>query len=285
MESKFVQSGPVRLEYFEQGHGLDVVVLVHGYSTSAAIWAYTLEYMSPERFSVITLNNRGAGNSDRASADGTPFSEEDYSVETLADDLFNVANALNLDGFTLVGHSMGAATATQFALQHQNLIKGLVLINCAPLNGQDLSEGWEEKLQRDIDEGEPDPDELGFDAYHVTEEFKQAVMADISRNPVERYMGGRKSIAALKLRNRLGELRIPTLIVGTDRDRILDIDTILADYQALPEEHRHLQVYHGCGHTPIVEVPQKVGGVIERFSDMAWSLDEKKKTTFERFRI
>jgi hypothetical protein len=30
MESKFVQAGPVKLEYFEQGHGLDMVVLIHG---------------------------------------------------------------------------------------------------------------------------------------------------------------------------------------------------------------------------------------------------------------
>lgn len=283
MESKFVQAGPVRLEYFEQGHGQDVVVLVHGYSASAAIWAYTLENMSPERFKVIILNNRGAGNSDRTTPNGTPFGEEDYSVETFAEDLFNAATALNLDGFTLVGHSMGGATVTQFALDHQDLIKGLVLINCAPLNGQDLSDGWEARLRRDIEKGEPDPEELGFNAYHVTEEFKQAVMADIDLNPIERYMGGRKSIAALRLRDRLGELKIPTLVAGTDRDRILNIETILADYQALPPEHRHLQVYHGCGHTPIVEVPQRVGDVLERFSDMAWTLDMKAKSTFDRF--
>ena len=113
MDSKFVQAGPVQLQYFEQGHGSDTLVLVHGYASSAAIWRYTLEYISEDRFRVIVLNNRGAGESDR-----TPF-EEDYTVETFASDLFNVAETLRLDGFTLVGHSMGGATVAQFALAHK----------------------------------------------------------------------------------------------------------------------------------------------------------------------
>ncbi len=133
MESKFVQAGPVRLEYFEHGHGLETLVLVHGYASSAAIWRYTLEHLPADRFRVIVLNNRGAGESDRSSTEG-PFNEEDYSVETFANDLYNVADALGLDGITLVGHSMGGATVTQFALDHQSLIKCLVLMNPAPLH-------------------------------------------------------------------------------------------------------------------------------------------------------
>ena len=103
MQSKFVQAGPVQLEYFEQGHGLDVMVLVHGYASSAAIWRYTLEHLSEDRFRVIVLNNRGAGKSDRANADGRRFEESDYSVQTFADDLFQVTESLCLDDFTLVG--------------------------------------------------------------------------------------------------------------------------------------------------------------------------------------
>ena len=41
------------------------MVLVHGYASSAAIWRYTLENLSPDRFRVFVLNNRGAGESDR----------------------------------------------------------------------------------------------------------------------------------------------------------------------------------------------------------------------------
>jgi pimeloyl-ACP methyl ester carboxylesterase len=269
MESKFIQSGSVRLQYFEQGHGLDVLVLVHGYASSAAIWRYFLENLSPDRFRVIVLNNRGAGDSERSP------NEEDYSVETFADDLFNVVESLRLDGFTLIGHSMGGATVAQFALEHQDRIKGLVLMNSTPLNGRPLPGGWEKELREQLNGPEPMKGDMGFGASHVTEDFKQAVMADIERNPVERFIGGRRSMSGLRIRDRLGEIRVPTLVIGCDGDTTVGIDNILADYQALPVAHRHLQIYHGFGHSPNVELPRRLGGVIERFSDMAWDLDLK----------
>ena len=272
MESKFVQAGRVQLEYFEQGHGLDTLVLVHGYASSAAIWRYTLEFLSEERFRVIVLNNRGAGNSDRASADG-PFKEEDYSVQTFAEDLFDATEALELDGFTLVGHSMGGATVARYALDHQDRIKGLVLMNPAPLKGRSLEDGWEEELRESLKSPEPPAGDMGFNAPHVTEDFKEAVMADIARNPVERFIGGRRSMAGLRLRDRLNEITIPTLVMGGDRDTTVGVDNILAEYQALPKSNRHIHMFHGAGHSPNVDVARWTSNIISNFSDMAWSLD------------
>ncbi|MDA1129831.1 MAG: alpha/beta hydrolase [Chloroflexi bacterium] len=246
-----------------------MLVLVHGYASSAAIWRYTLENLSPDRFRVIVLNNRGAGESDRTS------DENDYTVETFADDLFNVVEALDLDGFTLIGHSMGGATVAQFALEHQDRIKGLVLMDSTPLNGRSLQDGWEEELRERANEPDPLAGDLGFNAPHVTEDFKRAVMADIARNPVERFIGGLRSMAGLKLRDRLGEINVPTLVIGCDQDTTVGFDNIIADYQALPPALRHLQIYHGFGHSPNVEVPRRVGTLIEVFSDMAWELDLK----------
>lgn len=272
MESKFVQAGPVRLQYFEQGHGPDTLVLVHGYASSAAIWRYTLENLSEGRFRVIVLNNRGAGESDRATSDRT-FNEEDYSVETFADDLFNATEALGLEGYTLVGHSMGGATVTRFALEHQDRIKGLVLMNPAPLMGRVLPDGWEKELRELLQAPEPPAGDMGFNAAHVTEDFKQAVMADISRNPVERFIGGRRSMTELKLRGRLGEINVPTLVIGGDRDITVGINNILAEFQALPKSKRHLHIYHDIGHSPNVEVGDSVAALLGDFSVLAGSLD------------
>ena len=271
MESRFVQAGQVRLEYFEQGHGLDTLVLVHGYASSAAIWRYTLEFLSEERFRVIVLNNRGAGNSDRAAADG-PFKEDDYSVETFAKDLFNATEALGLEGYTLVGHSMGGATVAQYALEHQDRIKGLVLMNPAPLNGRSLKDGWKEELRESLKSPEPPAGDMGFNASHVTEDFKKAVIADISRNPVERFIGSRRSMAGLRLRGRLNEIYVPTLVMGGDRDTTVGVDNILAEYQALPKSNRHIHMFHGAGHSPNVEAGRWVSTIVGQFSDMAWSL-------------
>ena len=118
MTSSFVQAGPVRLQYFEHGEGPETVVLVHGFASNAPIWRYTVEQLTAAgRFRIIAFNNRGAGESDRSDL------ESDYSVESFAVDLFNAVGQLGLRDFTLVGHSMGGATVSQFSLAHQDLLK------------------------------------------------------------------------------------------------------------------------------------------------------------------
>ena len=114
MDSAFIQAGQVKLQYYQQGNGPEAVMLVHGYASSARLWRLAMLEMDPQRFRVIALNNRGAGDSDRSPT------EAGYTVESFAQDLHHAVAALGLDGFTLVGHSMGGATVAQYALAHQS---------------------------------------------------------------------------------------------------------------------------------------------------------------------
>ena len=253
MESFFVQAGEVKLQYHQHGQGSENVVLVHGYASSGRLWQLTMERMEPTRFRVIAINNRGAGDSARSSKDGA-YGEDAYTVEGFAKDLHNAVEALGLNAFTLVGHSMGGATVAQYALAHQDRLKALVLLNSAPLNGRELEDGWEEVIREQFRTAERPEGDMGFEGPEVTEQFKQAVLADIARNPIERALAGRRSMSQLRLRNRLKEIRVPTLVVGGDRDNTVGVDNILADYLALPEEIRCLHIFHGIGHSPNVAV-------------------------------
>ena len=260
MPSNFVQAGSARLQYFEYGNGPETLVLVHGYASNARIWRYTIEAMENiGGYRIIAFNNRGADESSRSET------EDGYTVETFGDDLFNAAQALGLKDFTLVGHSMGGATVTQFSLAHQDLLKSLVLLNSAPLAGRTLAADWEEELRKSFAEGGLTQGDMGFNAPHVTQEFKDEVIGIILRNPVERAIGGRRSMSALRLRERLNEITVPTMVVGGDRDNTVGVDNIVADYLALPEANRHLHMYHGIGHSPNVEVPGSFAGLLAGF--------------------
>ena len=266
MESKFVQAGDVSLQYYEEGNGPETMVLVHGYASSAVLWRYTIEQLAKERidggsrFRIIALNNRGAGDSGRAD------SEDGYTVQSFAGDLHNAVSALGLDDFLLVGHSMGGATVTQFSLAHQDMLRGLVLLNSAPLNGRVLADGWEETLRASFAAGGLTQGDMGFQAPHATEEFAEEVRSIILRNPIERAIGGRRSMGALRLRDRLGEISVPTMVVGGDLDDTVGVDNIVAEYLALPEGNRSLHVFHGIGHSPNVEVPARLAGLLTRFA-------------------
>jgi branched-chain amino acid transport system permease protein len=260
MQSNFVQAGVARLQYFEVGSGPETVVLVHGYASNAPIWRYTVEALQAHGdYRIVAFNNRGAGDSQRSD------SENDYTVETFALDLFHAVETLGLNNFTLVGHSMGGATVTQFALAHQEMLKALVLLNSAPLNGRTLDPDWESDLRESFASGGLTQGDMGFNAPHVTEDFKEEVISIIKRNPVERAIGGRRSMSALRLRGRLTEITVPTLVVGGDRDVTVGVDNILAEYLALPEASRHLHLFHAIGHSPNVEVPQRFAELVAGF--------------------
>ncbi len=261
MNSYFVQAGDVQLQYYEEGNGPETMVLVHGYASSAILWGYTIEALSQSgKYRIIVLNNRGAGDSDRTG------SEDDYTVQNFAADLHNAVAALGLSDFILVGHSMGGATVTQFAVNHQAMLRGLVLLNSAPLAGRVLADNWEEELRASFAEGGLTRGDMGFQGPHITQDFVDEVNAIILRNPVERAIGGRRSMGALRLRERLGEIRVPTMVVGGDRDTTVGVDNIVAEYLALPEESRHLHMFHGIGHSPNVEVPKRLAGLLARFA-------------------
>ena len=258
MRTDFVQADTVKLQYFEHGAGPELLVLVHGYQSSGRIWRLVQEALDPTRFRSLALSNRGAGDSERTA------SEADYTVESFARDLFATAQAVGLRDFTLVGHSMGGATVTQFALEHPELVKALVLLNPAPLAGRTPATNWEQQMREQFAKGWA-PESVAANAPHVPEEFRRALQADVARNPLERMLGGRRSMASLRLRQRLQELPMPVCVIGGDQDTTVGVHNILAEYLALPENHRFLHIFHSIGHSPNVEVATRCAGVLDRF--------------------
>ncbi len=258
MKTDLVQAHDVKLQYFEHGSGPEVLVLVHGYRSSGRIWQLMQEVLEPTRFRSIAISNRGAGDSDRSTL------EADYTVEAFSGDLFAAVQALGLQTFTLVGHSMGGATVTRFALDHPERLKALVLLDPAPLAGRALAENWEQQIREQFASGQQ-PDNLAMDTPGIPEAFRQALHADVARNPIERALGGRRSMASQRMRQHLHELPIPVLIIGGDQDATVPLHHMLAEYLALAEDRRFLHVFHGVGHSPNVEVASRLARVLDRF--------------------
>jgi branched-chain amino acid transport system permease protein len=255
VESGYLHTGAVRLQYFTRGQGPQPILFVHGYQASAPVWRLVQEAMDPQRFRTIALNNRGAGGSDR-----TPR-QDDYRVESFAADLAAAVDALGLRDFTLVGHSLGGATVTQYALAHQRLLKALVLVNPIPLDHRagtiPVAATEHERAAMAAAAAE--------ERANAPEELLRVLDAEMAQVPAERIAGGRASMGTLRLRERLRELRLPVLVMGGDRDYVAGVGNILGEYLALPAETRSLHLIHGAGHSPIVGVPRECAAVLERF--------------------
>ena len=257
---RLIQGKQTRLEIYERGDGPRVIVMVHGYNSSARGWSLVQEALDPDKYTTVAINNRGAGESDR------PSDEASYTVESFAEDLLDITATIGIEDFTLIGHSMGAATITRFALDHPGIANGLILLNSTPMLGRGSPVGWEQDVKNKFRTGSFSLD-FGPNKDNIPADFAQGLQYDVARNPLPRALAGRRSMDSLDLRDKMGDLNIPVLVIGGDLDDTVGVDNLLLDFLALPEKHRFLHMFHSVGHSPNFEIPHQLAMVIDVFAD------------------
>jgi 3-oxoadipate enol-lactonase len=114
----FIELNGVRHHYVSKGEG-PPVVLVHGLGGTLHVWYGLIESLSLHHH-VVALDLRGHGRS----ASGTTA----VTVQTLADDVRALIEALELPAVTLVGHSLGTLIAQHLAASKPELVDQLVLV-------------------------------------------------------------------------------------------------------------------------------------------------------------
>jgi non-heme chloroperoxidase len=98
-----------RIFFKDWGRG-KTVVLSHGWPLDADAWDVQMLFLVQNGYRVIAHDRRGHGRSDQPSSGN--------EVDTYADDLAAVINALNLKDVTLVGHSMGGGEVARYIGRH-----------------------------------------------------------------------------------------------------------------------------------------------------------------------
>lgn len=109
-----------------RGAGGLPVLFTHSFAGDVSHWNATLDHLKRTRH-VVALDFSGHGRS--------PGAVGTYSISELAKDIGAVADAQQLDSFVLVGHSMGAAIAAEYAGSHPQRVKALVLVDPPPAPG------------------------------------------------------------------------------------------------------------------------------------------------------
>src|SRR5690348_5832440 len=109
-----------------RGAGDTPVLFLHSFAGDCTHWSPVLEALAPRR-RVVAFDFSGHGLS--------PAVRGRYSVRRLAQDVLTVANAQNLEHFVLVGHSMGAQVAAEFAAAGPQRVKKLIMVDPPPAPG------------------------------------------------------------------------------------------------------------------------------------------------------
>ena len=98
-----------------------LIVLLHGVASNMSRWSEFVEHTSlKETWDLLRPNLRGHGES---------FSRGRLGLEIWCRDLRDVLDAEGYDRALVIGHSLGAQVAVQFAAHYPSRVRGLVLID------------------------------------------------------------------------------------------------------------------------------------------------------------
>ena len=217
-----IESSGHPIAYQLRGDGVPIV-LVAGTGYPGATWS--AEFMRPllERHAVLTFDHRGTG--------ATPASPGRYSTRLFAQDAIGLMDALGLPAAHVLGHSMGGRVAQWMALDHPERIRTLILAASGPGQFRD---------DRPVTRGIPvhaakEMIELGYERYmreHIrdtffTPEFARTHPERVAwlhdtfwahRPDLENYLRHVVARQEHQTAERLGDLRMPTLVLIGDRD-------------------------------------------------------------------
>lgn len=102
------------------GAACETIVLIHGVGMNQSVWAPQVDVLS-KSFQVVVYDMLGHGESALPSA--TP------TLEEYARQLEQVLDAIHVERAHVVGHSMGALVALEFALRHASRTLSVVALN------------------------------------------------------------------------------------------------------------------------------------------------------------
>lgn len=252
-----------QLHYEEYGQG-SPVLLLHGLGSSTLDWENQKNALA-EHYKVIIFDLRGHGRSDAP--------KQKYSMAGFADDVLALLAHLEIEKVHLVGISMGGMVAFQLAVDHPDRLLSLSVVNSSPeVKANSLSSALQ-LGKRWLFSHLLSMSSIGIMiSKRLFPKPEQAAMrekmVDHWRfNNKRAYLASLDAIIGWGVREQLGQIKCPTLVVTADQDY-----TPVAQKQAYVDEMRNarLVVIEDSRHaTPIDQAQRFNECLLEFFSNLA----------------
>lgn len=258
------------VNYAEIGEG-EPIVFVHGLSGCWQNWLENLPHFA-RGHRAIALDLPGFG--------ASPMPSWPIEIPAYGQLLHDFCEKLGVERATLVGNSMGGIVAVEAVTAAPGRFDRLALVSSAGiLNTWSPEEratvtAWAWKR---------------FGSYYYDgarfivsrPRARRAVFAPFFRYPerlgeellLEQILGGMQRAdgfeqalrATLRhdVRDRLGEIEIPTLVVGGLSDRVIPVAAAISYHRRIP--HSRLEIFERTGHLPQLERPLRFNAILDEF--------------------
>lgn len=282
VKEDFVSVKNGKIFYRTAGNGVPLIVL-HGGPGLSQDYLLPQLYKLAENNLVIFYDQRGSGRSLE-----TKLDDESINIDQFVEDLETLRTSLGFDKFILMGHSWGGLLAMQYAVDHQENLIGLILLNTAPADSQGQKAFVDEfglrtkNIHNDI---------KPFFAYADFKELNACQISDLYRKLFSVYFYNPEDVKDLSLHfsvasarsgfkvieemsktfwlqpginlfPSLKKLSVPTFILHGKQD-IVPLWTAQEIKDAIPQSE--IVVLDHCDHFPYIEQPSQFFSELNKF--------------------
>lgn len=236
IHSEYVRVGPYRVHYFVGGQGKPLL-LIHGLGARSEDWTPEMPAYTKGGFRVYAIDLLGYGRTDRPNIA--------YTIEQQADLIHGFLGAVHVEQADVIGWSMGGWVALEFALQHPESVRRLVAMDSAGLK-------FRTSLTPDVLEPQTVPQLQRLEAllmphtYYIPAFFQRGLLRAMERNRPVVHRTMESILKEDDLNSRLGQLRMPVLLVWGAHDDLMPPSVGLRMHERIPQSV--LEEYAGCGH-------------------------------------
>ena len=250
-----------------KGKGSQVMMFAHGFGCDQNMWRFVAPAFE-ENYKIVLFDHVGAGRSDLSA-----FIPGKYAtLEGYADDIIEIATALDMRDIIFVGHSVSSLMGIIASQKSPGLFKSLVLVGPSPsyINDGDYVGGFTK----------PQIDELleSLDQNHLG--WSMAMAPVIMGNPDRKELGEELSNSFCRTdpeiakhfarttflsdkREVLSAVNIPTLILQCSDDVIAPQS--VGEYVHQQIKGSKLVLMKATGHCPNLSAPEETINAITKF--------------------
>jgi pimeloyl-ACP methyl ester carboxylesterase len=271
-QNKYITLGGHRHRYIESGKSEHTMLLLHGISSSLEFYEQVIPLLS-KSFRVIALDLLGFGLSEK------PGNKE-YTLELYAALIHEFLEKTGSIGAKLsaTGHSMGGKYLLASALLYPGTYHHLVLSNTdgfihVPAFAGSISLPVVRRVLKTLITGRKMSEKMFALAFHHTrnvdaESYRNNLRTARDPEAFDTVIALNRNLSKLDmnrtgLRKRLGELKMPILVIWGDHDRYIAPGVAESVKRELPAAK--VVMFEECGHAPMLEYPEKFTRTITEF--------------------
>lgn len=233
---------------------LPATLLIHGAGGTHLDWPAEIRRMPEANAIIPDLPGHG-----RSPEPGRP------SISAYAADMVALLDALKIQSAFIAGHSMGGAIAQTLALHYPQRVKGLILIGTSAKLGvhPDILNGIQADKERAT--------ALLVDWYFgsgATDTLRRRSKQQLMNFNTITLYNDYVACNAFDLREQVGRIKTPTLIIGGTEDKLTPFKFSEALRDKLPDAR--LVKLEGAGHFMTLEQPQAVADAMR-----TWLLEQQ----------